>query len=67
MMLYSKRRISINKGTLIGLIIVVLFAFTRIIRNPEQDLSFSFDFLFRFIGGFYFGSPVVNFSYVIKK
>ncbi|CAC9191167.1 Uncharacterised protein [Citrobacter werkmanii] len=66
MMLYSKRRISINKGTLIGLIIVVLFAFTRIIRNPEQDLSFSFDFLFRFIGGFYFGSPVVNFSYVIK-
>lgn len=67
MMLYSKRRISINKGTLIGLIIVVLFAFTRIIRNPEQDLSFSFNFLFRFIGGFYFGSPVVNFSYVVKN
>lgn len=67
MMLYSRRKISINKGVLIGLIIVILFAFTRIIRNPEQDLSFSFDFLFRFIGGFYFGSPVVNFSYIIKN
>ncbi|HDJ2743372.1 TPA: oligosaccharide repeat unit polymerase [Salmonella bongori] len=66
-MFFSRRRISINKGFAIGLIIILLFSFTRIIRNPDQDLSLSFDFLFRFVGGFYFGSPVVNFSYVIQN
>lgn len=67
LMLFSRRRISINKGVVIGGVVIFLFSFTRIIRNPEQNLSLSFDFLFRFVGGFYFGSPVVNFNYVIQN
>ncbi|ENA4944939.1 O90/O127 family O-antigen polymerase, partial [Escherichia coli] len=51
LMLFSRRRISINKGVIIGGVVIFLFSFTRIIRNPEQNLSLSFDFLFRFVGG----------------
>ncbi len=43
------------------------FSVTRIIRNPDQDLSFNFEFILRFIGGFYFGSPIVNFSYIVQN
>ncbi|EDR4345263.1 oligosaccharide repeat unit polymerase, partial [Salmonella enterica subsp. enterica serovar Havana] len=67
LMLYSPKKISFTKGSCVAIFTIILFSVTRIIRNPDQDLSFNFEFILRFIGGFYFGSPVVNFSYIVQN
>lgn len=45
---------------------IALFTVTRVIRNPDQNLLESGDFLLKFIGGYYLGSPVVNSMYIYK-
>ncbi|MGL4770983.1 MAG: hypothetical protein ACRC2I_08855 [Plesiomonas shigelloides] len=61
---FSRKRISLFKFSIYLLLIVSLFVVTRIIRNPDMGLSLNADFLLRFIGGFYFGSPVVNSTFL---
>lgn len=64
--LFSKK-ISYKKLLSYAVVTLTLFTLTRIIRNPEQDLVASGDFLLRFVGGFYLGSPVVNSMHVISN
>lgn len=67
MFFYAKNRIGLLRFLIVLLLVIILFAFTRIVRNPDQDMGFDMDFLFLFIGGFYFGSPVVNTTYLVEN
>lgn len=67
MFFFAKSKVGLFKFITLMLVIVVIFSFTRIIRNPDQGLVFNVDFLLTFIGGFYFGSPVVNGTYILEE
>lgn len=67
MFFFTKKRFGLFKFLILMSVIVLIFSFTRIIRNPERNLIFDIDFLLMFIGGFYFGSPVVNGTYILER
>ncbi|MXV31122.1 oligosaccharide repeat unit polymerase, partial [Aeromonas veronii] len=67
MFFFTKKRVGFLKFLILMSVIVLIFSFTRIIRNPEHGLVFDVDFLLMFIGGFYFGSPVANGTYILER